>query len=82
MHDVTAQPAPITSTKATLGFVFAFLLAPLGLVLSILALKETRTGARTGHGLAVAGIVIGALSSLFWLVLFASVIAVTAGRPN
>lgn len=69
------------STKATLGFVFAFLLAPLGLVLSILALKETGTGARGGHGLAVAGIVIGAVGLLFWAAIFASMFVVVAGRP-
>ncbi|WP_168217017.1 DUF4190 domain-containing protein [Cellulomonas sp. Y8] len=80
---MTAQTAPlIASTKATLGFVFAFLFAPLGVVLSILALKETRTGARSGYGLAVAGIVIGALGSLVWLVLVATMLTVVAGRPS
>jgi hypothetical protein len=80
---MTVQTAPVTSTKATLGLVFAFLLAPLGLVLSILALKETRTGARGGHGLAVAGIVIGSLGSLVWVwTLLSIALAVSQGATR
>lgn len=71
---MTLPTAPVTSTKATLGLVFAFLVAPLGLVLSIIAMKETRSGARGGHGLAVAGAVIGALGSMGWLLVAATMV--------
>jgi len=58
---------PVTSTKAVVGFILAFLVSPVGLGLSIAAMRETKTGARGGHGLAVAGTVIGALGSVLWL---------------
>lgn len=63
-----AQPRT-TSTKAVVGFIFAFLVAPLGLALSLWALPETHSGRRGGYGLAIAGVVIGGLSTAFLLAL-------------
>ena len=54
----STHPVAVEST-ALLGFVFAFVLAPLGIVFSHLALREIgRTGA-AGRGYARAGLVIG-----------------------
>jgi len=59
---------PPTSTLAVVGLVLAFLAAPVGVVLSVLGLRETRGGARGGRGLAVAGIVIGSVITVLGLV--------------
>ncbi len=56
-----------TSGLAVGGFVLALLgIAPAGLWLSIAAFKHTRTGERGGHGLAVAGAIIGGLGTVAW----------------
>jgi hypothetical protein len=60
--------APRWSGMAIAGFVLSFLawLAVLGLIFSILGLRESRNGAR-GEGLAIAGIVISAVVLLLCL---------------
>jgi hypothetical protein len=56
-----------TSGLAVSGFVLALLgVGPAGLWLSLAAFKHTRTGERGGHGLAVAGAVIGGLVTAVW----------------
>jgi len=75
-----ATPALVrpTSGKAVTSFILSLLwIFGLGslvaVVLSVMAMKETKTGMKGGHGLAVAGLVIGILGLvpvlLFMLVL-------------
>lgn len=67
-------PAPVMTPAAAptrgltiAGFVLAFLIAPLGAILSIVALvKINRAGG--GRGLAIAGIIIGVLGTIGWIV--------------
>ncbi|MGF1647799.1 MAG: DUF4352 domain-containing protein [Kineosporiaceae bacterium] len=56
-------PAPTgpTSGLAVAGFVLAFVFAPVGLVLSLVALGRTGPGKQGGRGLAVSGAVISGL---------------------
>jgi hypothetical protein len=60
-----------TSQLAIAGFVFTFVFFPLGLVFSILALKQIKKTGQSGRGLALAGCIISALFLVFtvWLVL-------------
>jgi hypothetical protein len=60
------SPAPPSATLAIAGLVTSVLgcTALVGLVLSIIALVRVRRGTASGRGLAIAGIVVGAL----WLV--------------
>jgi len=60
------QPAK-TNGLAIAGFVLSILLSLVGLILSIIALIQINNsnGTQKGKGLAIAGIVIGAVSMLF-----------------
>ncbi|MEF2976142.1 DUF4190 domain-containing protein [Subtercola sp. YIM 133946] len=48
-------------------FIFGFL-GIVGLLLSVAALRRIRTGVARGRGLAIAGLVIGAVAAIFYLV--------------
>ncbi len=61
-----------TSGAAVTGFVLALLgLSLPGLVVAAIATRRTKTGERGGHGLAVAGIVIGAIGTVVWTIALA-----------
>ncbi|PPK94598.1 uncharacterized protein DUF4190 [Kineococcus xinjiangensis] len=67
---------PPTSGLAVAGFVLSLIgLSPVALVLCVLALKSTGRGEAGGHGLAIAGIVIGGLGTLVWLTVLVQVVA-------
>ena len=73
-----AWPRP-TNTMAILALVLAFVFAPAGLVLGIVARRQIRETGEEGDGLALAGIIIGAIATAFfvlaivlWVVAFAS----------
>lgn len=57
-----APPAPVesrrTSGLAITGFILAFLIAPLGFILSLIAIFQTGAAKAKGRGLAVAGVII------------------------
>ncbi|TCK22832.1 DUF4333 domain-containing protein [Pseudonocardia endophytica] len=57
-------PPRRTNVLAIVSLVLAFLLAPIGLILGIVALVQIRKRGEGGTGLAVAGIVIGGLGTL------------------
>lgn len=66
----TSQQVKPTSTMAVLGLIFGFVFWPLGIVLSVLGLRETRVGGpRAGRGLAIAGLVISLLAALVVVIL-------------
>lgn len=54
-------PAPPTNTMAILALVFAFVFSPLGIVFGIMGRKQIRETGESGHGLATAGLVVGAV---------------------
>lgn len=80
-----AQQAPV-SVLAVVGLVLALVFAPAGVVLSVMGLRETRDGARSGRGLAVAGVVVGsvitvlAIVAAVLLVVFAATVAPVVAR--
>ena len=59
-------PPAKTNGLAIAGFVLSFLVSLVGLILSIIALTQINgsNGTQKGKGLAIAGIIIGALSML------------------
>ena len=68
-----------TNTMAILALVMAFVFAPVGLVLGIIARKQIRQTGEEGDGLALAGIIVGGLATalfalfiVFWIAAFAS----------
>jgi len=64
------------SVLAIVGFVTSFVVGVVGVVLSILGLRETvRTGKR-GRGLAIAGIVVGGAFTLFAVILVLFIVLV------
>jgi len=68
-----AAQAP-SSPLSVVGFIFSILFAPVGLVLSIVALAHARRDHRQS-GFAVAGIVIGGIITAFWVLVIAGGIA-------
>lgn len=65
------RPVNSTSSKyntlCILGFVFSFLFALVGLILSIVGLKKAKSTGEQGAGLAIAGIVISIVN---WVTMF------------
>ncbi len=68
-----------TNTMAILALVFAFVFAPAGIVLGVLARKQIRQTGEEGDGLALGGIIAGSIITgiyvliiLFWIITFAS----------
>ena len=68
-----------TNTMAILALVMAFVFAPAGLILGIVARKQIRQTGEDGDGLALAGIIVGGIVTaifvlliVFWIVAFAA----------
>jgi hypothetical protein len=71
-------PRP-TNTMAILALVLAFVFAPAGLVLGIIARKQIRQTGEEGAGLALAGIIVGGIATaLFALMIVFMIIAMSA----
>lgn len=59
-----------TNIMAILGLVFGILIAPVGLILSIVALGQIKKDSNLkGEGLAKAGLIIGAVLTLFFIIM-------------
>ena len=68
-----------TNTMAILSLVLAFVFAPAGLILGIVARKQIRQTGEDGAGLALAGIIVGGIFTaffvlliVFWIIAFAT----------
>jgi hypothetical protein len=71
-------PRP-TNTLAILALVMAFAFPPAGLVLGIIARKQIRETGEEGDGLALAGIIIGAIALAFISLVFVLPFVLLAG---
>jgi Domain of unknown function (DUF4190) len=72
-----------TNTMAILALVMAFVFAPAGLVLGIVARRQIRQTGEDGDGLALAGIIVGGIvTALFVLVIVFWIIAFAALNSN
>lgn len=58
---------PKMNTLALVGFILSFFISLVGLVLCVIGLSQINSanGTQTGKGLAIAGIIIGALGTVF-----------------
>jgi hypothetical protein len=63
-----------TNTWAILGLIFAFIFAPLGIIFSIIALVQIKKTGENGKGLAIAGLIVGIVFTLIWILYFAFII--------
>jgi hypothetical protein len=61
-HEAPPQPQPGTSGLAVAGLILAFLLAPIGFILSLIAIFKTGPGRSKGRGLAIAGLIVSLLA--------------------
>jgi len=71
-------PPRQTNTMAIAALICAFVVAPAGIVLGHIALSQIRRTGEEGKGLAIAGLIIGYVSTallllvvVFWIVMFA-----------
>jgi len=64
-----------TNTMAILALVFAFVVAPLGAVFGFVARSQIKRTGEAGSGLALAGIVIGLVSVVFYVLLIGLLVA-------
>jgi hypothetical protein len=72
-----------TNTMAILALVMAFVFAPAGLVLGVVARKQIRQSGEEGDGLALAGIIVGGLATaLFVLFIVFMVVAFSAATNS
>ncbi|MQA77032.1 MAG: DUF4190 domain-containing protein [Streptosporangiales bacterium] len=75
----TYPPSRPTNMMAILALVFCFVFAPVGLILGIIARRQIEETGEEGHGLALAGTIIGAIFTGFGvLYVVVVVIAVVA----
>ena len=66
------------------GLVFCGVPSIVGLILGIIAMRETKRTGQDGHGMALAGVIVGALAVVGWLlyaVIIVFAIAVTSTSP-
>jgi hypothetical protein len=71
------QPAvagPKTNVLAIVGFILAFVVTVAGIIVSAIALKQIKQTGEGGHGLALAGVILGIVFSIFWIIYFVVVI--------
>lgn len=68
-----------TNTTAVLALVFAFVVAPLGVVFGFVARSQIKRTGEAGAGLALAGIIVGLAVVVLSLVAIVGVFAVVAG---
>ena len=74
-------PRP-TNTMAILALVMAFVVAPVGLILGILARKQIARTGEEGSGLALAGIIVGGLFTAFFVLMIVIMIIAFAGMAS
>lgn len=61
------QPRPPTNLMAVLSLVFAIVFAPAGLILGLIARKQLEQSGEEGRGFALAGTIVGAVITGFWV---------------
>lgn len=64
----SGAPIAKTNTLAIVGFVLAFVINIAGVIVSIVALNQIKQTGEKGRGLAIAGIIIGALSLIIGII--------------
>ncbi|CAO1650181.1 DUF4190 domain-containing protein [Salinibacterium sp. NG253] len=68
---MTTSPVPRTNTLALIGFIAAFMIPIVGVVLGAMGRKQITSSGESGRGLARAAIIIGIAGTLFQVAFFA-----------
>ena len=71
-HGVWRRP---TNGLAIAALVMAFLFAPMGIVLGVVARKQIRHTGEEGDGLALAGVIVGAVATGFYVLIILFMVA-------
>ena len=74
-------PRP-TNTMAILALVMAFVFAPAGLILGIIARRQIRQTGEQGDGMALAGIIIGGIFTAFFVLMIVFFVIAFAGMAS
>lgn len=75
--------APKTNVLAIVSLVIAILqFNIIAIILGAIALNQIKKTGENGRGLAIAGIIIGALSVLFWIIFTIVIVAAVAANPD
>ena len=74
-------PRP-TNTMAILALVMAFVFAPAGLILGIIARRQIRQTSEQGDGMALAGIIIGGIFTAFFVLMIVFFVIAFAGMAS
>ena len=73
---------PGTNIMAILSLVFAFVFAPVGIVLGHIAKRQLRTSGEGGGGLATAGLILSYIFTALWVLFCAGIIILSATTTN
>jgi Domain of unknown function (DUF4190) len=71
-----------TNVMSILSLVFAFVFAPLGIVFGHIAKKQIRRTGEGGSGLATAGLVLGYIFTVLWILYVIFIIVVLVANPE
>lgn len=72
-NSVTETQPSRANAFAILGFIFAFVISPLGLIFSIIGLSKAKKMGGKQKGLAVAGLIISLIGIISWVLIIATV---------
>lgn len=70
------------NTMAIVGFILAFFVNIVGIILGFVALSQIKRTGEQGRGLAIAAIIIGFAEIILGIVFFVIIVAVVAANPN
>ncbi len=71
-----------TNVMAILSLVFAFVFSVLGVVFGHIALSQIKRTGESGHGLAIAGLVVGYIGVAIWVIYIIFFIVVIAAAAS
>jgi peptidyl-prolyl cis-trans isomerase B (cyclophilin B) len=69
MTEAAPAAGPKTNVLAIIAIIAAFVFAPVGIVLGFIALNQIKTSHEAGRGLALAGVILGFVFTLLWLII-------------
>ena len=67
-----AAPARPTNTLSIIALVGAFVIPLAGIIVGFIALGQIKKTGEGGHGLALAGVILGIVFSVLWLIIVAT----------
>lgn len=72
LKDTNMVEVKRTNTMAIIGFVTSLILPPLGIIFGIIALGQIKKSGEAGKGWAIAGIIAGAVFTLYFVIMAAA----------